>query len=199
MTVGVGWYLDREVEFYERELVAVRDTLDALVELRGSNRYQLDKFADRETKRRPIKHGTDGGYVAHLRRDEPVCDACAAAHAARRRDNKSARGRTSEANSELVMCPHCGRKMRRGGYIAHRRRLHSASNAEPVRVDLLDGVRIPDAPCPATRAATVDGYDFACDSCDEQYAKIANLIAHIIGVHRRSPTRAERTPRRAVS
>lgn len=42
------------------------------------------------TIRKPISHGTPGGYVAHRRRGEDACDACRQAHAAYRSERRDA-------------------------------------------------------------------------------------------------------------
>lgn len=42
----------------------------------------------RGRKKPPIRHGTPGGYRAHLRRDEPMCDACRTAARIDREDRR---------------------------------------------------------------------------------------------------------------
>lgn len=44
-------------------------------------RRRLSARERRGPKPKPINHGTNGGYVAHLRRGEQPCDECSAAHA----------------------------------------------------------------------------------------------------------------------
>lgn len=57
-------------------------------------------FSERERRRlrgggrlpprpRPIEHGTEAGYGAHLRRGEPACRSCLEAHAAGHRERKA--------------------------------------------------------------------------------------------------------------
>lgn len=49
---------------------------------------------------KPIVHGTDRGYAAHRRANEPACDACTAAHAAYQR-----RRQLDRRHLELVPTP----------------------------------------------------------------------------------------------
>lgn len=46
----------------------------------------------RPTPTRPINHGTEGGYMAHRRRNEPACTDCLAAHATGARERTATRG-----------------------------------------------------------------------------------------------------------
>jgi hypothetical protein len=50
--------------------------------------------------RKPINHGTNGGYVAHYRRGEPMCDPCRAAHYAV----------NVVARAKIITCRDCGRE-----------------------------------------------------------------------------------------
>lgn len=78
--------------------------------LSGKERRQL-RFG-----RRPlpdINHGTNGGYMAHLRRGERPCDTCRAAHQADK----------SERRSKAIQCG------TRAGYDKHRRNGEEACDA----------------------------------------------------------------------
>jgi hypothetical protein len=53
--------------------------------------------------RKPINHGTEGGFNAHYRRGDPACEPCRKAHAQR----------TTEWRSVLIICRDCGRERHR--------------------------------------------------------------------------------------
>lgn len=58
----------------------------------GRKRLRLGQVV---STRKPINHGTAGGYIAHRRRKEEPCKWCVSAHATYQRINRAARRRAS--------------------------------------------------------------------------------------------------------
>jgi hypothetical protein len=73
------------------------------------------------TQRQPIKHGTDGGYQAHVKYREPMCEPCRAVHTQKLR----------EWHAVEVVCRDCGQFRPRGSkgrcVACYKRRLRAAA------------------------------------------------------------------------
>lgn len=139
------------------------------------------------TGRRPIRHGTHAGYVAHRRRDEPACRACLTAHAA-----FTALHAPILPPPEPRLCPRCGDPFDPRGFCAHVRACAGRGRLQPIRAV----ARPAREPIPFLPVADLA---FAC-ACGHTFPVadgINQLVAHVVAEHHRPPTRDERTPKPA--